>query len=329
MFFTPLDIQNAEFKKSMYGYSDEEVDVFLDKVMHDYQEMRKDIDDLQNKVSILNDGMKQYKNMESSLKETLILAQQTAEEVREEAVKKADNIVKEAELKADEIVQGSRYKLFELNQKIKELHLHALAFKAEYMSKLESELTLLKETNVEMNLEMDIHDKPEKIAMPDIQVKEEALDVVEKVEDDTFSHEIKETLDAVFEEDVVDEIVGTEESDSVAESLEFSEEAVDEILDEILSEEGIQEKEVDKQEAIDFFSADIETNSPGKDENSFKKRLFRRKAIKSDTEMPVVPSNEYKARFIADLDSDDIPGSKRLKREDEKNGEIKKWFLDD
>ena len=96
-----------------------------------------------------------------------------------------------------------------------------------------------------------------------------------------------------------------------------------------MTEEGIQEEDVEKQDAINFFSSDLDSNSSEKEENSFKSRLFRRKAVKTDSEIPGSSSNEYKARFIADLDSDDIAESKRLKREEEKNGEIKKWFLDD
>lgn len=319
MFFTPLDIQNAEFKKSMYGYSDEEVDVFLDKVMNDYQEMRKEIDDLQGKVSILNDGMKQYKNMESSLKETLILAQQTAEEVREDAVKKADNIIKEAELKADEIVQGARYKLFELNQTLKELKIHALAFKSEYMSKLQSEMALLEQMVVE-------EEEPRVVSTSETVETEEA--VAEEIEIEIS--EIPDVQDYVdFEEEPVSE-------EDIGEPVEMSEETVEEILEEILSEDVVDkaaDEEIDeeKQEAINYFSSDFDKiESADKSEDSFRNRLFRRRPAKVESDAPsAVTSNEYKARFIADLDSDEVADSKRSRREEEKNGEIKKWFLDD
>lgn len=339
MFFTPLDIQNAEFKKSMYGYSDEEVDVFLDKVMNDYQEMRKEIDDLQSKVSILNDGMKQYKNMESSLKETLIIAQQTAEEVREEAVKKADNIIKEAELKADEIVQGARYKLFELNQSLKELKIHALAFKSEYMSKLQSEMALLDQMVLEEDYEIKV-DKVTAGPKPEEAIVENEEPVEEEAKE-TLNDSVVTTIETVIPADFDDvEIEGSElaedednvADDSVEESLELSEETVEEILDEILTED-VPDEDVDaeKQEAINYFSSDFDkVASSNKDEDSFRNRLFRRRPAKVESDnSSSVGTNEYKARFIADLDSDDVEDSKRSKREEEKNGEIKKWFLDD
>ncbi|MDW7671608.1 MAG: DivIVA domain-containing protein, partial [Bacillota bacterium] len=36
---TPLDIQNKEFKKSVRGYNEAEVDAFLDQVMADYEQL--------------------------------------------------------------------------------------------------------------------------------------------------------------------------------------------------------------------------------------------------------------------------------------------------
>ena len=78
---TPLDIQNKEFKKSFRGYKESEVDQFLDEIIEDYEKLYKENIELKDKILILTEQIKQYNNLEETLKDTLIVAQSTADEV--------------------------------------------------------------------------------------------------------------------------------------------------------------------------------------------------------------------------------------------------------
>ncbi len=49
------DIVNKEFKKSMRGYNEEEVDQFLDIIIEDYETFQKKIDALENEVKRLKE----------------------------------------------------------------------------------------------------------------------------------------------------------------------------------------------------------------------------------------------------------------------------------
>lgn len=51
---TIQDIVNKEFKKSMRGYNEEEVDRFLDTVIEDYELYQKEIEKLNREINRLN-----------------------------------------------------------------------------------------------------------------------------------------------------------------------------------------------------------------------------------------------------------------------------------
>ncbi|MBR5162490.1 MAG: DivIVA domain-containing protein [Schwartzia sp.] len=82
---TPADIHNKEFSRGFRGYSEEEVDDFLDEVIESVEEMTKRIAKLEDELSLERKKVSQYQEMESKLKETLDVAQKTADDVVESA----------------------------------------------------------------------------------------------------------------------------------------------------------------------------------------------------------------------------------------------------
>ena len=97
---TPLDIQNKEFIKSFRGYKETDVDIFLDEIIIDYENLYKDNIELKDKIAILTDQIEKYNNLEDTLKNTLVIAQKTSEEVTNTAKQKSELIIMEAEGKA-------------------------------------------------------------------------------------------------------------------------------------------------------------------------------------------------------------------------------------
>ena len=147
---TPLDIENKRFAKQMMnGYSVEEVDEFLDEVTADYTKNYKEINELRAKVEELNNSLVQYRTIESTLQNTLIMAQTTAEEVKNIAKQQADQIINEAKSLAgkesDMLEQEVILKKKELEDAQKQFDI----YKAKMESLLISQLELLKEINKE------------------------------------------------------------------------------------------------------------------------------------------------------------------------------------
>ena len=145
---TPLDIENKRFAKQMVnGYSVEEVDDFLDELTIDYSKNYKEVTELRARVEELNSSLEQYKNIESTLQNTLVMAQTTAEEVKNVAKQKADQIVDEAKANAQKKVDELNNEILLKQKELDDVKKQFDIYKAKMESLLISQLELIKEIN--------------------------------------------------------------------------------------------------------------------------------------------------------------------------------------
>lgn len=98
---TPIDIQRQDFAVKLRGYNADEVDDFLDLVGRDYEKLYKDNAELREEVKRLNASLEQYKKMEETLQQSIVLAQTAAEDIKKSAAEKANVIVNEAQTKSE------------------------------------------------------------------------------------------------------------------------------------------------------------------------------------------------------------------------------------
>lgn len=96
MVFTPLDIHNKEFRRVFRGYSEEEVDDFLDKIGKEYENLYKENLELKDHLDRKEDNIVKYKDLEETLKNTLVVAQQTAQDIKTNSQKEAELILERA-----------------------------------------------------------------------------------------------------------------------------------------------------------------------------------------------------------------------------------------
>jgi len=108
---TPLDIHNKEFKKSFRGYNEEEVDGFLDAVIKDYEQLYRENIEIKENLDRLNSKLEHFQHMENTLHNTLIIAQETAEEVKFNAKRTTELMIKEAEVQASKMVDEASNKV--------------------------------------------------------------------------------------------------------------------------------------------------------------------------------------------------------------------------
>ena len=104
MKITPLDIRHKEFKRGLRGYADVEVDEFLDQVAEEFERLFKENIDLKDRADALNEKVSGYKRIEDALQKTLVTAQASAEEVKQNAATAAQLVLHEAELKARQMM---------------------------------------------------------------------------------------------------------------------------------------------------------------------------------------------------------------------------------
>lgn len=152
---TPLDIQKKEFKRSLTGYNSKEVDVFLDNINNDYEKLYRENIELKDKIGMLTDQIRQYNNLEETLKSTLVLAQSTADDVTISARKKAELIIEDAEAKAKNIVGNAMDEVKNINIEYDHLKNEMFVFKTKYKSFIQAQLLSIEEFHRDYQQEID------------------------------------------------------------------------------------------------------------------------------------------------------------------------------
>lgn len=142
---TPLDIQNKEFKKSLFGYKTKEVDAYLDSINEDYEKLYKENIELKDKISILSEQIRQYNNLEETLKSTLVIAQSTADEVTSSARKKAELIIEDAEITAKNKINEAMDEVNNIKKEYENLLREIYIFKTRYESFIKAQLMSIEE----------------------------------------------------------------------------------------------------------------------------------------------------------------------------------------
>lgn len=115
---TPLDLRQSRFKTAMRGYDRTEVTTLLEAVADDYENALRENDRLRQELARLELVLGQHRELEGSLKTTLISAQKVADDMRETAQAEAARILREAEGRAELVQQKAQARLEDVQREI-------------------------------------------------------------------------------------------------------------------------------------------------------------------------------------------------------------------
>ncbi|MBU3126601.1 DivIVA domain-containing protein [Clostridium tagluense] len=115
MRLTSMDINNKEFKKGLRGYNADEVDEFLDKVSEEYEIMYKENSNLREKNSFLEEKLDHHVKIESTIQNTLVLAQNAAEQAKSSAQKESELIIRSANDSSQRMLEKAHDDVLKIN----------------------------------------------------------------------------------------------------------------------------------------------------------------------------------------------------------------------
>jgi cell division initiation protein len=121
MRITPLDIQQKQFKMKFRGFDVEEVYGFLEIVREEMEDLLRENANLKENIQRSENQIREYRDMETTLRETLMTAQQMVEDYRTNARKEAELMVKEAETKADMLIREAHEKVIKIHEDITDM----------------------------------------------------------------------------------------------------------------------------------------------------------------------------------------------------------------
>ncbi|OXS78484.1 DivIVA domain-containing protein [Domibacillus enclensis] len=140
---TPLDIHKKEFGRSFRGYDEDEVNDFLNQIIKDYELIIREKKELEAQLAGQTERLGYFSNIEETLNKSIIIAQETAEDVKRNALKESKLLVREAEKNADRIVEESLSKARRIAVEIEELKKQSKVFRTRFKMLMEAQLDLL------------------------------------------------------------------------------------------------------------------------------------------------------------------------------------------
>lgn len=144
MVLTPLDIHNKEFPVKMRGYDQDEVNDYLDQIIKDYEMVLKENRELEKNLKFSEEKVTHYNNLQDALNKSIIVAQDAADRLKENAAKEAELISLEAEKNADRLLDEAVAKAKKITTETDELRRQSRVFKQRLQLMIESQLEMVK-----------------------------------------------------------------------------------------------------------------------------------------------------------------------------------------
>lgn len=101
---TPMDIHNKTFSRQIRGYAQDEVNTFLEELAKDYERIYREHREMEEEMDTIRTKLRNYEKMEATMSNTLVMAQETADNVKKNAHKEAELSIREAQNEAHKIV---------------------------------------------------------------------------------------------------------------------------------------------------------------------------------------------------------------------------------
>jgi cell division initiation protein len=100
MGLTPVEIRHVRLGRSFWGYRRGPADRLLEEIADSFEEVWRERADLVEAVERLEGDLVRYRELETLLRQTLVSAERTAAELRDQAQREAAVIVAEAHAEA-------------------------------------------------------------------------------------------------------------------------------------------------------------------------------------------------------------------------------------
>lgn len=222
---TPMDIHNKTFSKSLRGYSEEEVNDFLQQIVTDYEQIYREHREMEEQMDQMKTKLANYEKISETMANTLDLAKETAERVKTNAKKNADILVANAHAESQRQVREAT----ESRRRLLENIIRTEGNMKTYVGKIRKDLQLA----------LAAIDALEQVKAPAVAGMEEEKAAPEVSEAEKVETESQETAAQDTQETKATET----ENEEIADAAELAEEQVEEVENAVAEEAEKVEKE--------------------------------------------------------------------------------------
>ena len=199
------DITYIALFNMLSGYDPEEVDEFLDQIVEDYEELFKENSLLKEKINAMNEKIEHYSKIESTIQNTLLLAQNAAEQAKVSSQKEADMVIKHANDSAKKILDKAHTDVVSITQEYDRLKQEFVKFRAKFRNFItvqmdtfeDLEKDFIKNYNLN-NVRDKANSEDDGIAFKDKEIEQDNTEIISNendvtvqtnLDDNSFEHE--------------------------------------------------------------------------------------------------------------------------------------------
>ena len=157
MAITPNDIHNKDFSTKFKGFDPEEVNDFLEEVKKELETLIRDNKDLEKRVKFNEEKVEYFNSIQETLNKSILVAQEAADRLRENARKDAEIIVFEAEKAAQAMLREAAEKATEINRETDLIKKETRIFRQRLQILTQTQLEMIKNEEWDIVLNSPTH----------------------------------------------------------------------------------------------------------------------------------------------------------------------------
>ena len=137
-----------KFHYETNGYNKEEVNDFIKKVISETEGIVTKCEEQKNKIKVLEEQLRTYHRVEATLKQSLINAEKTSDDIKNGATEKANIIISDAKNDASRIINDALLRAEKIDQQTDILERNFKIFKRKLKIIVEQQLAVVEEIEV-------------------------------------------------------------------------------------------------------------------------------------------------------------------------------------
>jgi cell division initiation protein len=143
MALTPVEIRHVKLPRRPLGYGRRPTDDLLSEIVTSFEQVWRERADLRDEMEELEGELARQKEIEGTLRNTLLSAERMADDVRTQARREADVIISEARATARDIISGAESERERIHGEIRRLRTLEVDVRADYRAFLVAALDRL------------------------------------------------------------------------------------------------------------------------------------------------------------------------------------------
>ena len=138
-----------KFNTAFAGYDKNEVNKFVSDVTKNYEDILNKLKAADQEIQRLQDDLVKYKNMESTLNKAIVIANDTAHQIRKTTTEEAQSIINDARRSASRIINDALIKAEKAESDAQTLRRRVEIYKRKVTQAIDEQKELIETMNID------------------------------------------------------------------------------------------------------------------------------------------------------------------------------------